>query len=310
MALQRNHLRNRTTRSTAVRTVALAGCKAAAGIVAGSTSLVIDGLSSLSQGLGPVARLVFRKKELTRSDSQLVQKAYPIPHLIAISFYLFLGFEGAALSLKELLSDAPEGRPFPYPIVGLAAAVLFAGLHVAARLRGRDKAGEFRKMMRSGAIPSLLALVGSLNVALSGLWGMGVAHRLDAAAGLAIGALMIRNGWKLAVGQAPSQSHPGRGHRDVEELIKAAQEVRGIIMVDALEACEQGHYVAVTVTVSVNPHISVAEGQEIARSLSSHLLHEFLHLSDVLVIVHPYDRGYPYNNGIGSEHPVFPPMVH
>lgn len=310
MAVQRKHRGNRATYSTIARTVALACCKAAAGLLAGSTALIMDGLANLSQSLGPIARLASKKKGTGRSESLFLQRAYPFAYLIAIAFCLFLGFEGLTASFKELLSDAPASRSPYYQAAGLAVAAVLAATHGAARLRNRERSGEFRKILRSGTATSLLALFGSLSVVLSEFMGAGVAHRLDAAAGLAIAAFILFGGWKLAAGQVPELSHPGRGHRDVEELIKAAQEVKGIIMVDALEAREQGHYMAVAVTISVNPHISVSEGQEIAKALSSHLLHEFLHLSDVAVIVHPYDRGYPYNNGIGSEHPVFPPMVH
>jgi len=310
MAMKRKHHGARSARTTAIRTVALAAGKAAFGLLSGSIALVMDGIGTLSDSLAPIARLATSKKEDARSDSFLLLRTYPVPQLIAVAVYLFLGFEGVTASLRNLLTDAPAGQPEVYRLIGLTAAVAFAVLHGAVWFRSGKKSSEMVKILRSGFIPSLLAFLGIFGETFPGPLGNGGAHRLDAAAGLVVGLFILLNGWKLATRQTVDSSRPGRGHRDVEELIKAAQEVKGIIMVDALDARENGHYVAVVVTISVNPHISVFEGQEIARALSSHLTHEFLHLSDVTVIVRPYDRGYPYNNGIGSEHPVFPPMVH
>ncbi|WP_438434387.1 cation transporter [Gorillibacterium sp. sgz500922] len=307
--MKRKHHRARSARTTAIRTVVLAAGKGAAGLLSGSMALLMDGIGTLSHSLAPLARFASHKKGPVRSESSLL-RTLPVPFVMAIAVYLFLGFEGVTHSLESLLSDAPASHSQTYRLIGLAAAAVCSVLHGAAWLRGDKKSSEMARVLRAGLLPSLLALLGSMGLVFSDSLGNGGAYRLDAACGLAIGMLILVNGWKLATRQTSDSILPGRGHRDVEELIKAAQEVRGIIMVDALEAREDGHYVAVVVTVSVNPHISVFEGQEIARALSSHLTHEFLHLSEVTVIVHPYDRGYPYNNGIGSEHPVFPPMVH
>jgi divalent metal cation (Fe/Co/Zn/Cd) transporter len=309
MVMSRKHHGVHSARATAIRTVVLAVCKAATGLLSGSMALLMDGIGTLSHSLAPIARLASHKRAGARTESLLL-RTIPVSHLIAISVYLFLGFEGAVHSLKALLSDAPAARPELYRWTGLTLAVVFASLHMIVWLSGDKKSGERIRQLRSGLIPSLLGLLGSASLLLSGPLGDGGAYRLDAACGLTIGLIILLDGWRLAMRQDADSFLPGRGHRDVEELIQAAQQVKGIIMVDALEARENGHYVSVVVMISVNPHITVFEGQEIARTLSSHLTHEFLHLSDVTVIVHPYDRGYPYNNGIGSEHPVFPPMVH
>ncbi|MEO3947113.1 cation transporter dimerization domain-containing protein [Gorillibacterium sp. CAU 1737] len=311
MAFLRNRHPQVAARSAAFGLTALALGKAAAGAAAGSTALLVDGITTLASSIGPSSRWVLARRASARAEGTTPAKTHALSQRLAASLTLFLGLEGAVLSFRGLLAQEAANTSFALRFTGFAAALLFLLVHFAARLRNGHTSEELRRLLRQGIAPAVLALLGSASILFADPIGAGLAGRLDAAAGVGMSALLFRNGRRLVVGQAGASDTPEQSRRDVEELIKAAQEVRGVIMVDELVATEQGHYVTVTATVSVNPRITVMEGQEIARALSSHLLHEFHHLSDVLVIVHPYDRGYPYNNSsMGSEHPVFPPMLH
>ncbi|GKU75687.1 cation transporter dimerization domain-containing protein [Paenibacillus sp. L3-i20] len=81
-----------------------------------------------------------------------------------------------------------------------------------------------------------------------------------------------------------------------DELMQVIQRVEGVVTVQSLRAKEHGHYVIAEVVISVNPRISVLEGQEIAKKVKLLLMHRFLHLSDVSIYVEPYDPGYPYKS--------------
>ncbi|RIX50571.1 hypothetical protein D3P08_20060 [Paenibacillus nanensis] len=89
-----------------------------------------------------------------------------------------------------------------------------------------------------------------------------------------------------------------------DELMQVVQRVEGVVTVESLRAREQGHYVVADIVISVNPRITVLEGQEIAKKVKTLLMHRFLHLSDVSVYVEPYDPGYPYksNHDPNQEH--------
>ncbi|WP_036581789.1 cation transporter dimerization domain-containing protein, partial [Paenibacillus darwinianus] len=91
---------------------------------------------------------------------------------------------------------------------------------------------------------------------------------------------------------------------DEAELRETVQGVEGVIAVPTIRAREQGHYVAVAAAISVNPRITVLEGQEIAKRVKDQVFKRFTHVTDVQVQVDPYDPGYPYksNHDPNQEH--------
>lgn len=74
----------------------------------------------------------------------------------------------------------------------------------------------------------------------------------------------------------------------------------GVIAVESCEAREQGHYVVATLTINVNPRITVQEGYEIAQRVRWLLMHRFTHLSDVVIHVKPFAPEYPYKSNESS----------
>jgi divalent metal cation (Fe/Co/Zn/Cd) transporter len=56
--------------------------------------------------------------------------------------------------------------------------------------------------------------------------------------------------------------------------------------------------------ICVNPRITVAEGQDIAKRVKQLVMKRFVHVTDVVVVVEPYDPGYPYksNHDPNQEH--------
>jgi Predicted Co/Zn/Cd cation transporters len=100
------------------------------------------------------------------------------------------------------------------------------------------------------------------------------------------------------------RGRPEGKEEPAEELMQVVQRVEGVVTVESIRAREQGHYVVAEIVISVNPKITVQEGQEIAKRVKMLLMARFLHLSDVSVYVEPYDPGYPYksNHDPNQEH--------
>lgn len=94
-----------------------------------------------------------------------------------------------------------------------------------------------------------------------------------------------------------------------DELMQVVQRVEGVVTVESLRAREQGHYVVADIVISVNPRITVLEGQEIAKRVKTLLMHRFLHLSDVSVYVEPYDPGYPYKSNHDPNQEQMPTLL-
>jgi divalent metal cation (Fe/Co/Zn/Cd) transporter len=97
--------------------------------------------------------------------------------------------------------------------------------------------------------------------------------------------------------------------KDTEDLMQVVQRVEGVVTVESLRAMEQGHYVVAEIVISVNPRITVLEGQEIAKRVKQLLMHRFLHLSDVSIFVEPYDPGYPYKSNHDPNQEQIPTLL-
>ncbi len=96
---------------------------------------------------------------------------------------------------------------------------------------------------------------------------------------------------------------------DTDELMQVVQRVEGVVTVQSLRARVQGHFVIADIVISVNPRITVLEGQEIAKRVKALLMHRFLHLSDVSIFVEPYDPGYPYKSNHDPNQEQMPTLL-
>ncbi|MEK4250699.1 cation transporter dimerization domain-containing protein [Paenibacillus sp. FSL W7-1287] len=85
-----------------------------------------------------------------------------------------------------------------------------------------------------------------------------------------------------------------------EDIKNVVLRMMGVIAVESCEAREQGHYVIATLTINVNPKITVQEGYEIAQRVRWLLMHRFTHLSDAVIHVKPFTPEYPYKNNESS----------
>ncbi|MBC8080986.1 MAG: hypothetical protein H7X86_11615, partial [Gorillibacterium sp.] len=252
-------------------TIVFALIKGAAGWTAGSMSLIVDALNTISRVLRPIAR-----------------KDEPLAPFLLAAFLLFLGFEALYRAAVVLFT----GEPNPIMTAFRPWAALVALVFVCTNLLSRSKRNKRTKahvqLLHSGLWPSVLALLGSGSLAFGAILGTSFASRLDALAALVAAVLILRNGWRAAVGIVPGGSNHHTEWHDTEKMINSAQEVKGIIAVKKLTAHEHGHYVSVTTTIFVNPRITVTEGQEIGRALRRHLMEYYQHIAEVHVEVLPY----------------------
>ncbi|WP_262678905.1 cation transporter dimerization domain-containing protein [Paenibacillus sp. J5C2022] len=94
-----------------------------------------------------------------------------------------------------------------------------------------------------------------------------------------------------------------------DEIMAVVQRVEGVVTVQSLRAREHGHYVVAEIIISVNPRITVQEGQDIAKRVKLLLMHRFLHLSEVVIYVEPYDPGYPYKSNHDPNQEQMPTLL-
>lgn len=100
---------------------------------------------------------------------------------------------------------------------------------------------------------------------------------------------------QLFRGKQRTANEAGRLEKS-DDIKNVVLRINGVIAVEACEAREQGHYVVATLTINVNPRITVQEGHEIAQRVRWLLMHRFTHLSDAVIYVKPFVPEYPYKS--------------
>ena len=94
-----------------------------------------------------------------------------------------------------------------------------------------------------------------------------------------------------------------------ERILQVVQRINGVVAIENCDAKEQGHYVVATLTINVNPKITVQEGHDIAKRVRWLLMHRFTHLTDVIVHVKPFAPDYPYKSNHSTVHEEVPTIL-
>lgn len=300
-----------------VGNIALALLKGAIGWLANSKALLADAVHSASDVAGSVAVLVgIRAAKLPPDDDHPYGrgKAEPIAAIIVSVILMIVGVEVGISSVKAIAAGALEPPRWP-ALIALLISIVAKEAMFQYKFRLGSKLNSQALISnawehRSDVYSSLAALVGVGGAMLGQALNMPWLYYLDPIAGLIVSALVLKMGYSLIMESIHTTMDHVLHREDAQELVQAAERVKGVITVDELRAREHGHYVIVDVKISVNPRITVLEGHEIAKAVKQHLMKRFVHVSDVFIHVNPYDPGYPYKNNVDSEQDDAPTLLH
>jgi cation diffusion facilitator family transporter len=298
---------------------ALALLKAFVGIKANSRVLLAGALHSASAVMASFALLSgLRAAKLPTDHDDLHPyksgKARSIFPIVVSVLLLIMGAEMAISTMKALWNGV-YAAPKSYALLIICVSIILKEIIARYVLSEAKKSGSDAhianaSLRRSDVSSSIAALVGVLGALLGTYMHIPLFYYFDPAAALFISLLVLKMGYNVIV-EAIDYSHYDEAEQeDTAGLISTVQRVKGVITVDALRVREHGHYVIVDIKISVNPKISVLEGYDIARAAKQQLMKRFIHVSDVLVHVNPYDPGYPYKHNIDPEQDDFPSLVH
>ncbi|PZD94155.1 cation diffusion facilitator family transporter [Paenibacillus sambharensis] len=276
----------------------LALLKGGAGWFTGSQALLADAFRSATDLARDYASSVSQQRQIKQdqrrpADLKSRQAGGDQAFTLVISLLLLIVGIEICISAVRFTADGIVEAPHGAAMIVITAAWLLKILFFPEK--GRAAAEMY---------VSAVVLLGTFTAWLGGQLDVSMLLYGDPAAAFAVGAAVAWNGYRQLAGGLASSRASGLAKTDEAELSAAVQRMDGVIAIGSLSAWEQGHYVAVEVTISVNPRITVQEGHEIARRVREHLLKRFIHLSEVQVHVDPYDGGYPYksNHDPNEEH--------
>jgi cation diffusion facilitator family transporter len=270
-------------------------------LFSGSAGLLADTLHNLADALTSLplwmAFLLGRRRPTLRFSygyHRVEDAAGLLILLVILASAAGIGYE----SFLRLLSPVP----LRFPALAMGAAVIgFIGNEAVAQVRiriGRQIGSAALvadgQHARLDGLASLAALAGIIGAAL----GYPVA---DGVAGIVI---------SVAILGVLLESGPEVIHRFMDAIdpgiLRAIRDVamggEGVRDVYDLRARWRGHHVFAELTVSVDPHLSVAEGHAISEEVRHRLLHEISNLADATIHVDPHSTGREAHHVLTAHH--------
>lgn len=278
--------------------------KGATGILAGSMALLADAVRSAAEAAACFAAMTGLRKDRQQPaqsyDKKSAQRTQgrieTLSGVIISVLLLLLGLEIAIQTIRSVM-------------LGVDAAPHWSAMAIIALSMVIQQFVIPSKNRRTDILSSGVALTGVVGAYCGKLFSLPVLYYLDPAAAFLIAIVVLLSGYRLITGLVLHGHKLSLQEEDAEELMQTVQRIEGVITVEDLKAWEHGHYVAVELRISVNPRISVLEGQEIAKRVRELLLKRFIHISDVYISVNPYDPGYPYKSNHDPNQESMPTLL-
>ncbi|AJS57541.1 cation diffusion facilitator family transporter [Paenibacillus sp. IHBB 10380] len=279
----------------------LAVTKGAVGYFSESKALLGDALySAIGAATSLADKLPWTRKRYDQGKKRSGRIESVVAVLISV-LVLMGGLQIAAAAIWDLSSDqvqAPEG----YALIAIfcSIAIKEAIFQYQYRQSKNISDGKHRSYItnhRYEIYTSLIVFIGVFLSMVGDTYSWPWLLYMDSVAALLMSCIVLRRGYMLIVNAVQGKI----AQQELEEenstnFIDTVQRVHGVITVDDLKAQEQGHYVIIHVRISVNPRITVFEAHDIAECAKKLLMHRFLHVSDAIIQVVPYDAGYPYKS--------------
>ncbi|MFC4100014.1 cation diffusion facilitator family transporter [Paenibacillus xanthanilyticus] len=272
----------------------IAVVKAGVGMM-GSKALLADACRSASDAAGAFVTLTaLRRSRQGAADPGLKSakgRIEAFTGVIVSIMLMIVGLEVGISAIKSIADGVDEGPGWP-AVVTVIAAFLLKELFFSGKERRMD------------LYASLAAFVGTGAAALGEPLKLPVLYYFDPASSLIIVVIVFSSSYRIATASVLRSSYCEEQPADIHEFKAAVQRIEGVVTVEELRAREHGHYVVVDLVISVNPRITVLEGNEVAKRVKYFLMKRFGHVTDVSVHVEPYDPGYPYksNHDPNQEH--------
>lgn len=316
MKLEPNREVERVTVFSIVSNLILIFVKGGFGWLSGSRALMADAVESVSDLVGSVVTLIGIKAARIPPDKDHPYghgKAEPIAAIIVSVIIMVFAVEVVIRSVSAMngtISQPPEWWALIAVCITLAVKETLFRIQYRIAKQNNSKALMAHAWEHRSDVYSQIAVFAGVGGAWLGQWlNIPLLYWLDPLAGVAVGILIFRMGFKLVMEAIHNTMDHVMHPEQARELIKVAQCVPGIIGIDELRAREHGHYVIVDVKISVNPQLSVHDGHEIAKNCKNRLMEHFPFVTDVMVHVNPFGQQYPYktDRSTGND---FPTIIH
>ncbi|MBA9088275.1 cation diffusion facilitator family transporter [Fontibacillus solani] len=287
-----------------VNHVVLSLLKGIVGLLFDSPALLAGGLYSASDAAAIVVKRVklphLRKQ--TGATQRIFTHKESIRPLVAIMVSVVLLLCALQLGISSITALSEGNVSAPGYMAGVAIVIAIAIKEAVFQFQyrwWRNRSPEDTQSLieshRYSLYSSIAILIGVIGAMTGQAWDLEAMIYLDTVASLFVVCLLIWRVYRL-ISTSIYDALLSERQEDTTSFIETVQRVHGIIAVEDLKARERGHYVTVDAKISVNPRLTVQEANIIANRAKVLLMSRFSHVSDVSILILPYDPGYPYKS--------------
>lgn len=275
--------------------ILLAVLKGIGGFLTGSRALLADALHSASDIVGSVVILFAVKIANKPPDKEHPYghgKAENVASIIVALLLIVVGIEISISSIKVFFGEVPHA-PGKLAVLILVVSILIKEILFHYKLRLGKKHNSSALIAeawhhRSDSFSSFAALIG-VGLAIAGeYFNIHFFIYGDAIAGIVVSIIVIKVGYNLASSSANVILEQVLSKEDTKMYEKTVQAIDGVLRIDQFFARTHGSYVIIDMKISVDPHITVEEGHDIASETKHTLLKKYNEIEDVLVHINPY----------------------
>lgn len=259
------------------------------GYFAGSSSVVADGVHSLSDCSTDVAVIVGVKYWDKAPDSD-----HPYGHRrIEAMTSVFIGIVLAVVGVLLIYNAAVKLHSQQFTVPEWSALIIAILSIVSKEILYRwtlKKSEELKSTaLRANAWHHRSDAVSSIPVAIAigftkydTSWAM-----LDPIASIAVSFFILNAAYTIVWPSLLELSDSGANEQKIKDIEKLVSSVDGVLSIHALRTRYQGNGLYVDLHIQVNPDITVREGHAIAGKVKHLLLNEGPEIMDVLVHIEP-----------------------
>jgi cation diffusion facilitator family transporter len=269
----------------------LATGKFLAGWLAGSRSLMADGVHSLSDMVTDVVVLVGAGMWTIPADARHPHGHGRIETLVSLIIGVALAGAGIGLGWSALRAihwgegSSPTWLAFFTACVSVVVKEWLFRWTFRVGKKYRSSALLANAWHhRSDALSSLPVAVAVAGSRLYPQW-----QYLDHIAAILVAALIIHVAWTIIVPAVAQLTDAGLSEEEVERIVRLVLETEGVRATHEIRSRFVGAKLQVDLHILVDPHLSVREGHRIATAVRDRLLQEVENLADVLVHVEPFE---------------------
>jgi cation diffusion facilitator family transporter len=279
----------------------IAAVKCGVGMQTGSKTLLADACRSASEAAASFVTLtgIRRSRVYGAPDAPVPAqqgRVEAVSGTLASLILMIAGLQIGISAIKSIADGVDEGPGWPSAIIVLLA---FALKELIFPVKDR----------RTDLYASIVSIVGTGGASLGKVLDLPFLYYFDPAASLILVVMVFAGGYRIVAASALKSRSCEVESADIDEFKSAVQRIEGVIAVEELRAKEHGHYVVAEIIISVNPRISVLEGNEIAKRVKYFVMKRFSHVTDVAIHVEPYDPGYPYKTNHDPNQDQIPTLL-